>query len=84
MDMPGLARGRHNAVRLDPAHVERDEDEDKGHDGQNDAYRKHFHGPIGVFAILDHAEHACSEAENDQPEQNSDDDFDDEHGIADV
>ena len=71
-------------MRLYPAHVERNEDENKGQDGQNDAYRKHFHGSIGVLATLDHAEHARAEAENDQPEQNGDDDFDDEHDIADV
>ena len=54
-----------NAVWLNPAHVERDEDEDESENGQYDADRQHFYGSIGIFLILDHAEHARSKAEND-------------------
>ena len=50
---------------LNPAHVERDEDEDESENGQYDADRQHFYGSIGIFLILDHAEHARSKAEND-------------------
>lgn len=84
MGTPGSASRWHDAVRLYPAHIERDENEDKCHDGQYDTYRQHFHGSIGVFTILDHAEHTCGKAEDDQPEQNRDDDFDDKHVFASV
>lgn len=50
---------------LNPAHVERDENEDESDDGQYDANRQHFNGSISVFLVLDHAEHARSKAEND-------------------
>jgi surfeit locus 1 family protein len=71
-------------VWLNPAHVERDEDEDESDDGQYDANRQHFNGSIRVFLVLDHAEHARSKAENDQPEQDHDNDFDNKHGNVDV
>ena len=61
----GLTRWGQNTMWLNPAHVERDEDEDEGDDGQYDANRQHFDGSICVFLVLDHAEHARSKAEND-------------------
>jgi surfeit locus 1 family protein len=71
-------------VRLNPAHEVRDEDEDEGDNGQCDANRQHFYGSIAVFPVTDHAEHARSKAENDQPEQDPNNDFNNEHGNFDV
>lgn len=61
---------------LDPAHVKRDENENEGHNAQCDSNCQHFHGSVGVFLVLDKAEHTHNETEQDEAKQDCDDDFD--------
>lgn len=76
MGTPGSVRRRHDAVRLNPAHVKRECDEDEGNDGQYDTQGQKFDRAIGIVTILDQAEHAGAEAEYDKQQQNRDNDFD--------
>ena len=61
-----LVPGRDNAVWLNPAHVKRKGDEDKYRYRQGDAHGQKLDRAIGVVTVLDQAEHAGAEAEQDQ------------------
>ena len=76
---PEALVGRNDTVRLDPAHVERDCDEDENRNRQRDAQGQKLDRAIGVAAIADQREHARTEAEYDQREHDENDDFDDRH-----
>jgi len=69
-------------MRLQPAHEKGYDDEYEGNDGQDDACGKQFNGAVTVFLVLQHAEQACAQAENDQSEQDRDCDFGKEHDIG--
>lgn len=69
-------------MRLNPAHEESNQNENERDNGKHNTDSQHCYCAIRIFAILDHAEQARPEAEQNQRKQYDDDDFNNEHDVG--
>ena len=68
MVTPGLTSGWDDTVGLNPAHVERQRDEQESDNRQGNTNGEELDRAVRVPTVLDHAEHAGAKAEHNQPE----------------